>query len=245
MAGRVSSSAAERLRTSAGGGAEDTPYPDFDVATDDKWKHDWDPKTRRLVTERVAHVPPYRFLTDGEARLLEAICDRLLPQDDRRPAERVPIAPWIDNRLAGNDGEGYRYAEMPPDPEAVRGGLRAIDGVAQAEYGRPFVEVDQPAQDAILGATAEGTDADGAWEGPPTKRWFQLILNQVLSFYYAHPAAWADIGFKGPSSPRGHMRLDLGRRDPWEAAERRPRSSTQIVRRNAGRGGGESGEATH
>ena len=42
-----------------------------------------------------------------------------------------------------------------------------------------------------------------------------------------------------------HIRLGLGRRDPWEAQEKRQRSSVEIVRRNLGKGGQESGEATH
>jgi hypothetical protein len=248
MAGRLTSdhrAANGRLRTAVGGGAARTPYPDFDVAAADKWTHDWDAKTRRLVGARAAKVPVYRFLADGEAGLLEAVCDRLLPQDDRPPVERVPIAPWIDDRLARNDGDGYRYDDMPSDQEAVRRGLQAIDRVSQAVHGRPFVGLDPSAQDAILRLAAEGKDAGGVWERLPPKRWFQLVLNQVLSFYYSHPTAWSEIGFNGPSSPRGHMRLDLERRDPWEAVERRPRSSAEIVRRNVGRGGGESGEATH
>ena len=35
--------------------------------------------------------------------------------------------------------------------------------------------------------------------------------------YYAHPSAWNEIGFGGPASPRGYVRMDFNRRDPWEA----------------------------
>jgi hypothetical protein len=37
--------------------------------------------------------------------------------------------------------------------------------------------------------------------------------------YYAHPTAWSEIGWGGPASPRGYVRLDFNERDPWEAAE--------------------------
>ena len=40
--------------------------------------------------------------------------------------------------------------------------------------------------------------------------------------YYAHPAAWNEIGFGGPASPRGYVRMDFDRRDPWEASKRDP-----------------------
>jgi hypothetical protein len=60
----------------------------------------------------------------------------------------------------------------------------------------------------------------------------------VITHYYAHPAAWAEIGFNGPASPRGHIRIWLGGRDPWEAKEERPRSSVEIVRRHLQQQGG-------
>src|SRR5918997_722797 len=91
-----------------GGGAAATPYPDFDVAGRDKWTFDWDAKTRRLVLDRIRNVPPYRFFSPGEVELLEALCARALPQGDRPPEGREPIAPWIDERLHHGKGDGYR-----------------------------------------------------------------------------------------------------------------------------------------
>jgi hypothetical protein len=41
----------------------------------------------------------------------------------------------------------------------------------------------------------------------------------VVGIYYAHPAAWSEIGFGGPASPRGYVRLGFDERDPWEAEE--------------------------
>ena len=75
-----------------------------------------------------------------------------------------------------------------------------------------------------------------------------LILAETNVAYgalRADAAAWAEIGFNGPSSPRGHIRLGLGKRDPWEAEEQNECSSVDIVRRNLGKGSQESGEATH
>ena len=36
------------------------------------------------------------------------------------------------------------------------------------------------------------------------------------------PTAWNEIGFGGPASPRGYVRMGLDRRDPWEAVEATP-----------------------
>src|SRR5688500_10612114 len=87
------------LAVPQGGGAAKTPYPDFDVATEDKWNFDWDEKTRKLVLNRVRNVPEYRFFSPDEVRTLEALCALAMPQDDRAPGDRVQIAPWIDRRL--------------------------------------------------------------------------------------------------------------------------------------------------
>ena len=61
----------ERLHVPPGGVAKGTPYPDFDITNTDKWNLDWDEKTRQLVINRLKNVPPYRFFSPEEARLLE------------------------------------------------------------------------------------------------------------------------------------------------------------------------------
>jgi hypothetical protein len=218
------------------------------VASRDKWALDWDEKTRRLVQDRLRNVPPYRFFSPAEADLLTALCARALPQDDRPPDARVPIAPWIDERLHRGKGDGYRYADMPDDGEAYRRGLQGIDETATLLFHAPFVRLDAERQDAVLRRVAGGTPPGAAWDHLPAKRFLQELMSDVISNYYAHPAAWAEIGFNGPASPRGHIRLALGKRDPWEARERRPRSSVELVRRAleaAGGGAHAAGGATH
>ena len=46
-----------------------------------------------------------------------------------------------------------------------------------------------------------------------------FCCTRSVSVYYAHPAAWSEIGFGGPASPRGYVRMQANRRDPWEAME--------------------------
>ena len=229
----------------AGGGAAGTPYPAFDVASKAKWRLDWDEKTRRLVLDRLRNVPSYRFFSAEEATLLAAVCARALPQDDRPPAERVPIAPWMDERLYAGEGDGYRYADMPDDAEAYRQGLTGFQETATILFDAPFTQLTSAQQDEVLRSVAGGSPPGATWKRLPARRFFQELMSDVISNYYAHPAAWAEVGFSGPASPRGHIRLGLGKRDPWEAEESRPRSSVEIVRRARGRGGHAAGGETH
>ncbi|MGH8181653.1 MAG: GMC family oxidoreductase [Steroidobacteraceae bacterium] len=51
--------------------------------------------------------------------------------------------------------------------------------------------------------------------------------------FYAHPTSWSEIGYGGPASPRGYVRMDYDRRDPWEAAQARPGREEEARQENA------------
>jgi hypothetical protein len=75
-------------------------------------------------------------------------------------------------------------------------------------------------------------DGEG-WRGMPCKLFFQhRVIPDITHAYYAHPLAWNEIGFGGPASPRGYVRMGLDRRDPWEAAEARPGEELSTRRKN-------------
>jgi hypothetical protein len=236
----------ESLHVPRGGGAEQTPYPDFQITNADKWNLDWDENTKRLVISRVEKVPAYHFFSPEEAKLLEALCDCTLPQDDRPEAQRVPIAPWIDERLYTNEGSGYHYKNMPEDRQAYRMGLQGFDETAHHLFGAAFKDLPRAQRDEVIRQVAEGSPPGETWERLSAIIFFQLFMGDVITNYYAHPAAWAEIGFNGPASPRGHIRLRLNRHDPWEAREHHPHSSVEIVRRSRGKQKGPAkGGPTH
>jgi hypothetical protein len=197
-----------------------TRYPGYDVL--DKWSSPgWDAQTRGVVRHRLAEVPPVRFLTGVEAALLEAVAERLLPQPDRRAPEKVQIAPWIDEKLDNDWRDGYRYEDLPPQRDAWRLGLAGIDESARLLYGgRGFAELGPGEQDEVLSRVARGDPPGGTWSRLSAIRFFRDVLCiTVAKTYYAHPRAWSEIGYSGPSSPRGHVRNWMGGVDPWDAPE--------------------------
>lgn len=195
-------------------------YPGFSTLSQQEF---WDAKTREVVLDRVNNVPEIRFFSPQEARLLKAVCDRVLPQDDRDELHKIPIVPQMDKRLYENSHDGYRYEDMPPDREAFQLGLRAIEEIAQYRYGRGFLEIGPREQDEILRSLHDGkpSAAHEIWKRMPVHRFWMLLVSDCADAYYSHPWAWDEIGFGGPAYPRAYMRLERGEAEPWEAKEKR------------------------
>lgn len=192
-------------------------YPGYDVLA--KWDTpSFDARTRAVLARRLEAVPPRRFLDEAEWTLLEAVNRRLLPQPER--LSPIPITPWIDAMLHEDRGEGYRLSGTPPLRQAWRLGLAALDDEARLRHAQGFAALDDDAQDDVLRLLAADRAQSPLWEAVPAQRFFtDLLLKTAAGIYYAHPAAWNEIGFGGPASPRGYVRLGPGQRDPWEARE--------------------------
>jgi len=198
-----------------------THYPKYNVL--DKWlSPDWDDQTREVVRKRLEEVPEIRFFTDAEARTLAAVAERIMLQPDRDEADKIPIVPWIDEKLYEDKRDGYRYEELPPQRQAWRLGLAGVDETARALFDdKSFVDLDPLSQDVVLRHIQRGDPPGAIWKQLPSARFFKSVLSiTIVKTYYAHPLAWNEIGYNGPSSPRGHVRKWEGGVDPWEAQEK-------------------------
>jgi hypothetical protein len=195
-------------------------YPGFNTLRQQRF---WDAKTREVILARVRHVPPIRFFTPPEARLMQCVCDHVIPQNDRDDAHKIPIVPRIDERLHNDRHDGYRFADMPPDREAFRLGLRAIETISQHLYGRSFIGVTAREQDELLKSLHDSSPAAAGeiWARLPVHRFWMMLVQDCVEAYYSHPWAWDEIGFGGPAYPRGYMRLEHGSPEPWETNEQR------------------------
>jgi len=195
-------------------------YPGFHTMSQRAF---WDEATRTVIAARVENVPPIRFFSPEEAKIMVAICDRILPQDDRDELHKIPILNVIDERLYENRLDGYRYEGMPPDQEAHRLGLQAIAKIARHMFGKPFLDLSAREQESVLETLHDSNPpaAHDIWKQMDVERYWLLLVQDVVGAYYAHPYAWDEIGFGGPAYPRGYMRLEGGEPEPWEVDERR------------------------
>jgi hypothetical protein len=195
-------------------------YPGYSTLSQKKF---WDAATREVIEKRIYDVPQIRFFSPEELPLMQAVCDRILPQDDRLPEFRIPIVNYIDERLFNNEIDGYRYADMPLDREAHQLGLKAIHETAYAMFSAPFLDVAPLQQDQVLKSIHDGKKfaAHDIWDRMSIDRYWHLLVQDCVSAYYAHPWAWDEIGYGGPAYPRAYTRLEGGLPEPWEVDEQR------------------------
>jgi len=206
-------------------------YPGYDVLAK-RHTPSWNEQTRRVIDHRLALPRAPRYLDEARWRTLEAVCARIVPQPNTRPP--VPNAAMVDAKLFENRGDGYRDARLPPLREAWSQGLTALDAEARRRRGVGFDTLDPDEQDALLRTAEQGGLSGPDWEGLPSAVFFaKRLLPDIVMAYYGHPTAWSEIGFGGPASPRGYVRMNFDRRDPWEAAEAKPGREAEAARKNS------------
>ncbi|MGH7107951.1 MAG: gluconate 2-dehydrogenase subunit 3 family protein [Acetobacteraceae bacterium] len=205
-------------------------YPGYDVLAK-RLGPSWNEQTRRVITRRLSIGAEPQFFTAEEFQTITAIAARVVPQSAARPP--VPVAALVDEKLSRGASDGYRLAGMPRDGDAWRLGLYALDAEAQAANGGRFHSLAEGLQDALLTRMENGELKLPHWGGMPSEDFFKKrMARDVVLAYYAHPTAWSEIGWGGPASPRGYVRLDFDERDPWEAVETGSNDEASVRRIN-------------
>lgn len=189
-------------------------YPGF--STLDESKH-WDQTTQGAILARLGLPPDIRFFTPREEAIARALFDRLLAQESE---PRVPVVNMVDSRLAEEETDGWRYADLPEDGQAWRETLAALDQDASDRFGTGFPEATRDDQSSLLRDIQNlGSEK---WHGMTAARVWSLWTRYACTAFYSHPWAWDEIGFPGPAYPRGYKNLGLDRREPFEVRDARP-----------------------
>ncbi|HEX4656474.1 MAG TPA: gluconate 2-dehydrogenase subunit 3 family protein [Streptosporangiaceae bacterium] len=177
----------------------------------------WDPVTAGIVLARLARPGDIRFFTPAQEAVATALCDQLLGQAGE---PLVPLVAMIDARLAEQQTDGWRYAELPEDGQAWRDTLGYLDADARGKFGCGFAGCAAGEQEVIIQAVQDLGASD--WHGLPASRVWSLWTRYACTAFYSHPAAWDEIGFPGPAYPRGYKNAGMGKREPFEVADVRP-----------------------
>lgn len=178
----------------------------------------WDAVTRHVIDERLALSVPDGVLQPLQLATLRALVSRLCPDPEGRPP--TTTVAMIVHRIADDAGDGYRHHRLPPFSECWRRGLDAVEAEAQACFATSFAKLEGEQADQLLRAILQGETRAEAWADlPPRLFWSWRLLPDCVSAHWSQPSLWSAMGFGGPASPRGYVRLRTNRRDPWEAVE--------------------------
>ncbi|MDN5749672.1 MAG: gluconate 2-dehydrogenase subunit 3 family protein, partial [Pseudonocardia sp.] len=149
-----------------------------------------------------------------EEPTLRAFCDTCMAQESE---PRVPVAEFVDAKLADGKLDGYQYADMPDDRDTWRLVLAGLDEAALNRSAVRFADAGEETRNDVVGELAAGRLAGGSWDRLNTARAWSVCMRSILSGFYSHPWAWNEIGFGGPAYPRGYMRRGpVGTLEPFE-----------------------------
>ncbi|GBR10664.1 gluconate 2-dehydrogenase subunit 3 family protein [Acetobacter oeni] len=205
-------------------------YPGYDVMAK-RHSLSWNDATRKVMDARLGVPREPRFLRQMEWDTLVAICERIIPQPQNRPP--IPLAAYIDQKLQNDARNGFRNAALPPQREAWKKGLAAFEAEACLRYEHSFHNLKERQQDELLHRAETGQSDASVWSGMDASLFFsEHVMSDIIAAYYAHPTSWNEIGFGGPAGPRGYVRMQNGRRDPWEPVEAGPGDETRVRREN-------------
>jgi len=206
-------------------------YPGYDVLHK-RHSPSWNDATRKVIDARLAVSREPRFFAQAEWDTLTAICARILPQPNDRPPVSLPG--YVDQKMLDDKRPGYRNAVLPSQREAWKRGLAAFEVEARMAFGQSFHHLTPDQQDDLLHRAEDGRLSADAWQGMDAKLFFsEHVMTDIIAAYYAHPISWNEIGFGGPASPRGYVRMQNDRRDPWEPIEAGSGDEDRIRRENA------------
>ncbi len=187
-------------------------YPDFDVLSA---ADTWDRATTSVVMARLEEPAPLRFFSAEQEPTLRSFCDTVMAQDVE---PRVPVAEFIDDKLASGQLDGYQYADMPDDRETWHLVVSGLDHSAITRFGSAsFADADIEQRESIIDDLAHARLTGGPWAQLNVSRAWSVCMRSILAGFYSHPWAWNEMGFGGPAYPRGFMRLGpMSTTEPFE-----------------------------
>jgi gluconate 2-dehydrogenase gamma chain len=142
----------------------------------------------------------WRFLTGGEAKTLEAICEQIIPADQTPGAAWAGVVNFIDRQLIGP----YRRQQA-----RYRAGLLEIDQSSIGKFGKNFAALELQQQTVLLESLTGSA-----------KRFFSTVIAHTMQGYYGDPrhggnrdaVSWRMLGV--PVIPvRGRNRYELPKRE--------------------------------
>jgi len=139
----------------------------------------------------------WRALEEPEAATLGAACDRIVPPDEDPGASQAGVVTFVDRQLATRERGRLGF---------WRAGLRGLDAAARRRHGKPFVDLGEDAQVALLRETETGGGEKADWGDVDPREFFDELRSHAMMGFYGDPrhggnkdrVAWKMLGVPDP-----------------------------------------------
>lgn len=120
----------------------------------------------------------WRFFTDDEATLTDALVEQIIPSDEWPGGRESGTTNFIDRQLTGPH---KRYRQI------YRKGLAAIRKSCATLYNKKFEELTWNEQTAFLESMEAGSMKEPEWSGGFDKEFFGLFRDHSMQSFYGSP----------------------------------------------------------
>lgn len=131
-----------------------------------------------------------KVLTPGELATLSALCDLLIPADEKSPSAAQVGVPDFINEWVSAPYDYQRNVSV-----TVRGGLAWLNTEAQRRFGKTFVALTGGERTAIADDICYAPDARPEWQS--AAQFFDLIRDLTATGFYTTREGMKDLQYIG------------------------------------------------
>ena len=120
----------------------------------------------------------WRFFTENEAKLMDAIAEQIIPTDEWPGGKEAGVTNFVDKQLVGP----YERHQ-----ETYRTGMMNIQQNCEAVHHKQFEALDWDVQTHFLEAMEAGKSDRKYWEEGFDKKFFGMLRNHSMQGFYGSP----------------------------------------------------------
>lgn len=139
-----------------------------------------------LVPACAAPSGKWRFFTDAEATVVDAIAEQIIPADRDAGAREAGVVNYIDRQLVGV----FRRHQG-----TYRKGIAGVQQASNIMFGRDFKSLEWLQQTEVLRSLEYGNARGAIWTPDSARSFFELIRDHAMQGFYGSPRHGGNRGF--------------------------------------------------
>ncbi|HRY50629.1 MAG TPA: gluconate 2-dehydrogenase subunit 3 family protein [Candidatus Paceibacterota bacterium] len=139
-----------------------------------------------LLAAHGAAFAPWRFFNAAEARLVDAITERIIPADQDPGASEAGVINFLDKQLA---------SRLRRHQQTYRDGLVGVEETSRVMFEGSFVALAVDQQIEVLKALESGKAKGETWRKQSAPSFFRLICDHTMAGFYGGPQHGGNRGY--------------------------------------------------